>query len=95
MTTTPTTIGDRPITMPDEPMNLALVESFKAYVEDARPLGSFCRAVLANNLTQAACAADRQNARDLAAIAKFVYWNIPTNLCGSVEKVNAHIGAES
>jgi hypothetical protein len=62
------------------------------YVEQAQPFGGFYRAIMANDLFDAACRADKSNRRDLAPIAQFFHWNTPDHLKGSYEAVNKHIG---
>lgn len=89
-----TTIADQPIQWPERQIDMDMALAIKQYVEDKRPVGGFLRALLANDLTDAATRADKGNALTLADLAKFAYWNVPAHLRGSRERVNAHIGAE-
>ncbi len=72
------------------PVNIQ--ESIHAYIQ-GRPPGGFLRAVLENNLKEAALGADEQNARHLADIVAFVYWTVPAFAWGSPEAVSRYLVA--
>lgn len=58
-----------------------------AYWEMRRPVGSFLRAVLENDLMGAFARADIVNACNMQHIMAFIYTVLPTNTYGSPEKV--------
>ena len=62
-------------------------ESFERYFEQGLPPGSFCTAVLANDLISAANKADHWNQTLLASTAQWVYHNAPRGSWGSYEAV--------
>jgi hypothetical protein len=53
--------------------------------------GSFVRACLENNLVDAIHKADADNLRTIKEIVSWIYWELPANLWGSREKVDAHL----
>lgn len=63
-------------------------ESLDRYAEHGIPTGSFLRAVLSNDLTEAVCRADDENRRDLLEIVKYVYNEMPSMCHGSSERVS-------
>lgn len=62
-----------------------------AYIEEGRPLGHFCTAVVSNNLKGAVMAADVANLPRLQIIVSWLYNNAPAPCWGSPEKVAAWI----
>jgi hypothetical protein len=66
-------------------------ESLNDYVLRGIETGSFLRAVLENNLTEAVTHADRRNILLLRHIVAWVYNNVPSNVCGSAEAVRWHL----
>ena len=65
--------------------------ALRRYVEGRLRPGSFLYAVLSNNLIQAIETADDENKRDLNALVKFMYTEIPAACWGSVNKVEKWI----
>lgn len=76
---------DSHVTHPADPSLIRpdIVESLDAYAQHGRPLGDFLQAVVANLLVDAACRADSDNLRTLAAIAGYVYNVMPAQCWGS------------
>lgn len=68
-------------------INQHAMESFDRYWQHGLPPGSFCTAVLANDLIGAAHKADHWNKNILADIAKWVSVNAPRGSWGSYEAV--------
>ena len=68
-------------------MKPEILEGLMEYRDHQRPPGDFLRAVLANNLREAACKADSENAKDLAEITAWCVWNLPGECWGSPAKV--------
>jgi len=60
-------------------------ESVQAWIEKARPPGSFLAAVIQNNLREAFARADSVNARKLDDIVRWFYNNAPSWCWGSPE----------
>lgn len=58
-------------------------ESLIAYAQEGRTVGGFLEAVIANDLVEAAGRADIDNLRALAALACFVYNELPSPCWGS------------
>lgn len=77
--------------MPTIPNDLH--ESLTRYTHDGVPTGDFLRAVLANDLQGAIARGDIENLAILPAITRFVWNEVPANICGSYEAVRAHIDA--
>lgn len=67
-------------------------EQIDNFVAHGIPAGSFVRAVLSNDLIQAAYLADAENRADLAEIALYVLHNTPPACRGSAAKVLAWKG---
>ena len=57
------------------------------YMNDGILPGHFLRAVLCNNLLDACARADEDSMRDLKEIVHHCYWEFPSNIWGSPEKV--------
>lgn len=70
-----------------------LHEGIISYIREGRPTGSFLRAVLANDLVEAALRADLQNRRCLANVALFVYHTMPSGAWMSAEQVDIWLAA--
>ncbi len=68
-----------------------MVESLTKYAQEGRPTGGFLRAVLANDLIEAATKADDENALLLLEYARFLYNHMPSDCWGSYEIVAAHL----
>lgn len=68
--------------------------SIEAYVELGMPVGSFIRAVLANDLYEAVIRADEVNLPALPHIVAYVVWHVPAAMRGSDAIVSAHIAAK-
>jgi hypothetical protein len=64
-------------------------DAMKLYLEDRISPGSFLRAVLENNLSEAVSRADHINLGYLSNIVSFCYNDIPSAAWGSPEKVEA------
>lgn len=64
-----------------------VVESLDAYVQCRRPVGSFLRAVLENDLMESVGRADEYNLAALPHIVAYVYNRLPLGCWGSPEKV--------
>lgn len=62
-----------------------MLESLVAYRDERRPVGDFLRAVLSNNLMEAAGRADSTNIYLLHKYVQFIYNEMPRASCGSVE----------
>lgn len=60
-------------------------ESLDRYVNDGIPTGGFLEAVIANDLMDAVGRADRENLHAIAAIAAYVYNDMPGDCHGSRE----------
>ena len=59
--------------------------SLDAYIKHGRPVGSFLKAVISNNLAQAAVLADEINVRQLPAFAAYL-WNCAPSACWGSEE---------
>lgn len=68
-----------------------IVDGFRDYLIHGIEPGSFCYAVLCNNLKEASSRADQVNRARLADIGQFMAWGMPSIAQGSEEKVNAWI----
>lgn len=68
-------------------MKSEIKESLDRYAEHGVPTGSFLRAVLCNDLTEAVCRADPENLDCLKEIAQYVYNELPSLCHGSTERV--------
>jgi hypothetical protein len=68
-----------------------MLESLVEYRDNHRPVGDFLRAVLSNNLMEAAGRADNVNIYLLHKYARFLYNEMPMAACGSVENYEAWI----
>jgi hypothetical protein len=66
--------------------------SLLRYAQDGVPVGDFLRAVLANDLVDAAARADPGNAAALSAIAAFIVQQLPAPCWGSRRVVAAWTG---
>jgi len=64
-----------------------IIESLQRYVEHRIPTGSFLRAVLENNLSEALGRADEHNRGRIFEIVQYVYNELPSNCWGSKEAV--------
>ena len=73
------------------PNNLG--ESFKRYIEQGIPTGSFLRAVLENNLREAFGRADEYNSACMREIVAWLWNEAPADCWGSPEKVKNWIAA--
>ena len=71
------------------PMRSNIKAALDAYAANGVPTGDFLRAVLSNDLTDAACRADEDNLEDLVNIVKYAYNDLPSACRGSPEKVAA------
>jgi len=63
----------------------ATLETLRAWIEHGRPMGSFCQAVISNDLTLAAMRADEYNRRALADIVQWLVCNAPPCCWGAPE----------
>ena len=63
------------------------IDTLNNYVTKGWEPGSFCRAVLENNLMQAFGRADKENRATLFEICSYVYNELPIACHGSEEKV--------
>lgn len=61
----------------------------KRYALEHVAVGGFLTAVLKNNLHEAVFRADSENLRQLEAIVRFVYWELPGDCWGDTVKVEA------
>jgi len=73
------------------------LETLKAYIQTGRPMGSFCEAVVENNLREACTRADEQNRQALFEIVAWLYnyapggsWGYP----GAIKSWTAHLKAQ-
>jgi hypothetical protein len=64
-------------------------EQIDEYVRIGRPVGSFVRAVLENDLRESFGCADDQNREDLFDIVRYCHNDIPGGCWGSREKVKS------
>lgn len=72
--------------------NLEMLKaSLTRYTSERVPTGSFLRAVLENNLHVALRKADDVSRSNLLAISSYVYNELPGNIWGNPEKVEAHL----
>ena len=53
------------------------MEALQAWIRHARPMGSFCSAVVRNDLLEACARADEHNRAALFEIVAWMYWNAP------------------
>ena len=72
------------------------LETLTAWIKTGRPMGSFCEAVVANDLKEACKRADERNQEALVDIVKWLYnyapigsWGSPTALKMWPERVRA------
>lgn len=65
----------------------------RRYVEEGVPPSHFFKAVLENDLCEACFRADGININRLKEYAFFCYWELPSDIWGSKEKVRAHINS--
>ena len=70
-----------------------MLSGMKRYVEYGIQPGSFLTAVLENNLLEAVNYGDASNGTNLVEWVRFCYNELPANIWGSPEKVQAHIEA--
>ena len=68
-------------------------EAIDRYVEQGYPTGDFLRAVLTNNLYDAACYADNENRDALYDIVIYLFNYLPYCSFGTIEKVKAWLQA--
>lgn len=66
-----------------------IVEALKRYEQDRIPTGSFLRAVLENNLTEAFQRADDECLLRLRDIVSYCYNKLPSPCWGSKKQVSA------
>jgi hypothetical protein len=64
-------------------IRLDVRDSIDRYVSHGIPLGGFLQAVISNDLMGAAASADAENSRVLAAIAGYVWNEVPAQAWGS------------
>ncbi len=64
-----------------------------AYMNDGVPCGDFLTACLENNLANAFGRADEQNRDYLMHIVAFIWNELPGNIWGSQQKVQAHLAS--
>lgn len=64
-----------------------LKDAIEGYVQEGYPTGSFLRAVLENDLTEACARADYINIYRIPEIVKYLYNGVPSECWGSPEKV--------
>jgi hypothetical protein len=72
-----------------------VLTSVIAYVNQHRAVGGFVRSVLENDLQRALGSADGRSLVALREIAKFVYYEVPSNCCGSSKAVAEWLGDRS
>ena len=70
-----------------------MLSGMQRYVEQGIEPGSFLTAVLCNNLKEAVANADSSNIEELIAWVRFCWNELPADIWGSPEKVEAHIKA--
>lgn len=68
-----------------------LIAGLQRYRDDHIPTGSFLRAVLENDLKEACSRADHTNQPQLFNIVQYIYDELPSNIWGSKEAVEAHL----
>lgn len=76
-------------------MTYAVREALDRYGRTGEPTGSFVRACLENNFTEAACRADASNVLCLDEIAKYIHNELPSRCHGSREIVAAWIASHN
>ena len=59
------------------------IETLTAWIESGRPMGSFCEAVVTNDLREACRRADEGNARALVEIVAWLHNHAPIGSWGS------------
>jgi hypothetical protein len=64
-----------------------ILNAFDRHGREGLPTGSFCNAVLENNLLMAVNAADPHSRAHLRAIVNYVYNELPPECWGTPEKV--------
>jgi hypothetical protein len=74
--------------------NQNLVPAIKRYVEERIKPGDFLYAVMTNNLKETFLRSDMDNIRILSNIVSWFYWEMPSTMWGSVEKVKKHLTGE-
>ena len=81
--------------LPDETQSMLvgmpprILEGLRRYAIHHQEVGSFLRAVLENNLTEAVCRADPESLAALRIIVIYVYNCLPASCHGSPEAVKA------
>jgi hypothetical protein len=68
------------------------METLEAWVKTGRPMGSFCQAVVSNDLKESVIRADDMNRQALPLIVMWLYWEAPSACWGSPEKMKAWPG---
>jgi hypothetical protein len=68
---------------------IPLHEGLTEYFAARRPTGSFLKAVLSSDFSQACLRADEANQGQLVAIARFLVWYVPSTAWGSTAAVDA------
>jgi hypothetical protein len=63
------------------------IETLQAWIENARPMGGFCEAVVSNNLKEAFARADEDNIRAMFHIVSWMYNEAPTLCWGSEQSL--------
>ena len=71
-----------------------MLETLEAYRDQGRPVGDFLRAVISNDLMEAAGRADIHNIQILHVYAAWLYNDCPSNLHGSAERYEQWINKE-
>lgn len=71
-----------------------IIESLWMYVVNRIETGGFLRAVLSNDLKEAAGRGDHINVRMLNEIVTYIYMELPSRCWGSPEKVAQWLGGE-
>jgi hypothetical protein len=63
----------------------------QAYHKEKLPPGGFLSAILSNDLASAVLKADSESQRHVVEITKYCWDNLPSNIWGSIDKVDAHL----
>ena len=67
------------------------IQSLDRYQHHKIPTGSFLRAVLENDLTEALGRADAESLANLKEIHMYIYNHLPSDIWGSRSKVTLHL----
>lgn len=71
-----------------------MMVSMNLYVKERKPMGGFLTAIFANDLQKSIARADADNLKLISSYVSYIYWELPSECCGSYEKVNKWLEKE-